>query len=373
MTTGETLYEEETDELDEDYLDPSFLHTAAELYNNPDLYYEMQSQLEAAHARGHATPHPPPSTPAGTMVLSSSGGYAIGRNEGGGESYLYDGSGGGGASRARTLSGSGYNNIPFSMARQYQQQPWSDEFAAMADIDERDLDHQGSQLSPRQYALLMQSMQEPLAMYASTLDSNMHHLPQSGGGGGIGVEVGRYPDFNDDDDESEELRFDDGSLSYSGGGNRQRWRRTGMGQGATAVPSSTGFSLHHQLQLGAGMGEFEADPQMMLYSPGYYNPSPNFTYPASTTVAGAGSMLSGPPAGDNRMMMRSPVPPPSSSGGGGGGTGQVYDSDDDDKLDVHPATFMSGGSMTAGYPVHMPMPPPPSRNRSHRPPTRQGF
>ena len=38
MITGETLCHDE--QADEDYLDPHYLHTAAELY-------EMQSQLEA--------------------------------------------------------------------------------------------------------------------------------------------------------------------------------------------------------------------------------------------------------------------------------------------------------------------------------------
>ena len=49
--TGESLYEEENQEIDEDYLDPRYLHTAAELYDS-DLYYEMQSQLESAHGSG---------------------------------------------------------------------------------------------------------------------------------------------------------------------------------------------------------------------------------------------------------------------------------------------------------------------------------
>ena len=51
MMTGESLYEEENQEIDEDYLDPHYLHTAAELYDT-DLYYEMQSQLEGAHGTG---------------------------------------------------------------------------------------------------------------------------------------------------------------------------------------------------------------------------------------------------------------------------------------------------------------------------------
>ena len=51
LMTGESLYEEENQEIDEDYLDPRYLHTAAELYDS-DLYYEMQSQLESAHGSG---------------------------------------------------------------------------------------------------------------------------------------------------------------------------------------------------------------------------------------------------------------------------------------------------------------------------------
>ncbi len=49
MMTGESLYEDSDEEIDEDYLDPRYLHTAAELYDNPELYYEMQSQLETSH------------------------------------------------------------------------------------------------------------------------------------------------------------------------------------------------------------------------------------------------------------------------------------------------------------------------------------
>ncbi len=48
IMTGQALYEEEEEE-DEDYLDPRYLHVAEELYEDPELYYEMQSQLESAH------------------------------------------------------------------------------------------------------------------------------------------------------------------------------------------------------------------------------------------------------------------------------------------------------------------------------------
>ena len=374
MTTGESLYEDENDELDEDYLDPSFLHTAAELYNNPDLYYEMQSQIEAAHTHGHPTPHPPPGTPA-AMALSASGGYPVGRSEEDG-SYFYDSSGGAsGASRMRTLSGS--YNMPLSVARQqYQNQPpWSDDYAAMADVDERD---ESGALSPRQYALLMQSMQEPLAMYASTLDSSLKRH-QSGA---------NLYDADDDEEDDDDLGFEDG-LSFSGAGRGQRWRQPmspGFAQGGSATTTTTttaasGTGGYHQLR----PGEFEVD-QMMLYSPGRYNPSPNFTYPstspgitANSTGYSGGSRPAGPGpsgrehsgggGGDGHMiMMRTPVPPPNSSEG--------YD----DELEMHPAAFMSSpmgytadtGGGGGGQPIHRPVPPP-SRNRHHRPPTRPGF
>ena len=44
MVTGETLYQEV--EEPEDYLDPHYLHTAAELY-------EMQNQLDSSHGYHH--------------------------------------------------------------------------------------------------------------------------------------------------------------------------------------------------------------------------------------------------------------------------------------------------------------------------------
>ena len=99
IMTGQTYYEEE--ETDEDYLDPHYLHMAAELYDNPELYYEMQNQLESAHGGG------------GVGIEPSSTAYA----------EYGDG------------------------------MPYTDRQV----------------LSPQQYAMLMNSMQDPLAMYASTL------------------------------------------------------------------------------------------------------------------------------------------------------------------------------------------------------------
>ena len=47
MTTGESFFQE-GDEADEGYLDPHYLHTAAELHTAADLY-DMQNQLDASH------------------------------------------------------------------------------------------------------------------------------------------------------------------------------------------------------------------------------------------------------------------------------------------------------------------------------------
>lgn len=326
MTTGESLYEEETDDLDKDYLDPSYLHTAAELYNNPDLYYDMQSQFEAAHSYGG---HP------SALMMSAPAGYPFRMSEEDVGSYQRDGNPSTGG-RTRTLSG-GYNPLTAQGAtgRQHyhqQQMPWSEaEFVAMADREERDEDT----LSPRQYALLMQSMQEPLAMYASTLDPNVHQ-------GGDRLD-------SDDDD----LGFEDGGFGFdisgrgSGvGSERMRWQEPGaVGQFAS----------------GAASEEYDLDP-MMLYNPAAvsrYNPSPNYAHPTA-----------------GRMMMRSPVPPapPTSTGDGASGYyGNEYE------LEVHPATAMSS-PMAMGYPggsgqgaIRMPVPPPPPSSAKNRPPTRQGF
>ena len=327
MTTGESLYEEEVDELDEDYLDPSFLHTAAELYNNPDLYYEMQSQLESAH--GHA--------PQGTPGMGSMSGYPFGEDD----DYYYDGVGMGdeGVSRTRTFINA------YSGPRQQQLQPWSEEYA-MADHDD-EIDQ--NTLSPRQYALLMQSMQEPLAMYASTLDSS----------------------YQDDDLEG----YNDG-LNYTGSGSRQRHTSDNMypmSPGFTTMSGSGGGYQNLMQAASAGapttstLGENLMDP-MMLYSPGgCFNPSPTYTYP--------------PPHGAIRpdehgamMQMRSPVPHPPpqvNNEGPGGGYGDEFE-------EVHPASMMSatypGAVGGGGPPVHMPLhAPPTSRNRQYRPATRQGF
>ena len=308
--TGETLYEEEADELDEDYLDPSFLHTAAELYNNQDLFYEMQSQIESTH--GHHVPHP------AMMVMS---GYPHGMDE----EDLYNYDSGGMPSRARTFS----NAHPMAS----HQQDWSEEFA-MVD-EERDQ----TTLSPRQYALLMQSMQEPLAMYASTLDSSM---------------------LQDDDNDVE--GFEEG-LTFSGGGggvgNRQRRMHPSISPGMGLGVGS------HQMQVGATpMGE--VDP-MMLYGPGRYNPSPTYTYATGTT--GTGTAAAGPitrqDEHNNMVQMWSPVPPPS-------GEGYEYEQEA-----VHPASGMMGPSVGypsggSGPPVRVPVPPPP-RTRPNRPSTRPAF
>ena len=50
MMTGKVLLKDEED-LDEDYLDPHILHTAADLLDSPELYCELQYQLENVNGR----------------------------------------------------------------------------------------------------------------------------------------------------------------------------------------------------------------------------------------------------------------------------------------------------------------------------------
>lgn len=338
--TGESLYEEDTDELDEDYLDPSFLHTAAELYNNPDLYYEMQSQIEAAHMHGHGLIHPPSSSVPGTTMIMSPGSYPLGMKDN------FDGNSGDGASRTRTLSSSSYNG-PLSASRQLA--PWSEEFGTMDELDERDQDT----LSPRQHALLLQSMQEPLAMYASTLDSSSHGTYLEAGG-------------NVYDGDNEELGFAEGGLGFgngsNGGSNWQRWRNP--------ASQSQDFAQSYQMQTGPGssqtmnaMADFDVS-KITLYSPGAgrYNPSPTYNYTAS------GSVRFTDEHGGNATMLLSPAPPPRSSEG-------TFDYGNE-LDDLHPAMVMSSsmgyGAGPDGPQIHIPAPPP-SRNRCYRPPTRPGF
>lgn len=330
MTTGESLYEEETDDLDEDYLDPSFLHTAAELYNNPDLYYEMQSQLESAHG-GHIHSHAP-HPGQGAPIMGGMSGYPFGEES----DYYYDSmvGGGEGVSRARTFIGAN--------SSQRQQQPWNTEEFMMSDHHDADEMDQNT-LSPRQYALLMQSMQEPLAMYTSTLDSS-------------------YQD-NDPEGYSEGLNFS-GSMqrkTYPMSPNGQGYSMSGVYRNGAPTTTST-------------MGESLMDP-MMLYSPGgRFNPSPTYTYPPPSNLR--------PDEHGAMIQMQSPVPPPqanSSSSTNEGGPGAMIGPGGygvDESLEVHPASMMSAtypGAVGGGGPVHMPVPPPPSRNRQYRPATRQGF
>ena len=341
MTTGESLYEEETDDLDEDYLDPSFLHTAAELYNNPDLYYEMQSQLESAHG-GHTHSHAPQG---GSMMggPGMSAGYPFGGEE---SDYFYDGmmlgasSVGEGVSRARTFIGAN------SGSRQQQHQPWNtEEFANhYNDDDEND----ENTLSPRQYALLMQSMQEPLAMYASTLDSS----------------------YRDDDDLETGYGAGDG-LNFSGSMQHHQQRRA-----YPMSPNGQGLNIRGATTTSASMGESLMVDPMMLYSPGgRFNPSPTYTYPPPSSPG-----LRPTDEHGAMIQMRSPMPPPQANISIEGGSG-AYGIDEIESFEVHPASMMSAtypGAMGAGGPqMHqiMPVPPPQSsRNRQYsRPPTRQGF
>jgi len=122
--TGETLYEEE--EQDEDYLDPSYLHTAAELYDNPELYFEMQSQWEGAHGpSGHAHMHSQYGNPIFTLQDSA-------------------------------LLSDNFLELSYHGARQ-DASPIPGNSAA-----------ESLELSPRQYSMLLDSMQDPLAMHASS-------------------------------------------------------------------------------------------------------------------------------------------------------------------------------------------------------------
>ena len=132
--TGESLYEDDDQELDEDYLDPHYLHSAAELYDNPELFYEMQGQLESAHGEGG---------------MSDQLGYEVdlGRN--------YD-------QFDTDVDGDHPAMVGMSGAyRPIHQMPGYEEDEA---VDQA--------LSPRQYAMLINSMQDPLSMYASGLRSD---------------------------------------------------------------------------------------------------------------------------------------------------------------------------------------------------------
>lgn len=102
----------------------------------------------------------------------------------------------------------------------------------------------------------------------------------------------------------------------------------------------------------------------MLYSPGAgrYNPSPTYNYTAPGGVRPTDECSS------NAIMLWSPVPPPRSSE-------DVFEYGNE-LDDVHPAMVMSGsmgyGDVLGSPQILMPAPPP-SRNRSYRPPTRPGF
>ena len=138
--TGETLYEDMDDEnFDEDYLDPHYLHSAAELYNNPDMFYELQGQLESAHGG--------PNT-AGLQMDPMEAEFLRGLN--------YD---------------------PYNPSGTYDISPRPGEMYPDTQLG---IEHEDSEqtLSPQQYALLMNSMKEPLAMYTSSLH------PDSAMGGG---------------------------------------------------------------------------------------------------------------------------------------------------------------------------------------------
>ena len=160
--TGETLYED--DEADEDYLDPRYLHTAAELlYDNPDLYYEMQSQIESAHSHGGTIPIPVQvEMEPGLHVLAAEGydhyGNPIFTNEGPVSDYLTD---------------DGYDyGKPSTYGLHLATAPYGDGLSSSPNL----------RLSPEQYAMLMNSMQDPLAMYSSSL------MGGTEGVGGSGVE-----------------------------------------------------------------------------------------------------------------------------------------------------------------------------------------
>ena len=141
--TGETLYEDE--DTDEDYLDPHYLHTAAELlYDNPDLYYEMQSQIESAHGHGGAVPVPVPVEMEPGLHMHVADGY----DRYGNPIFADD--------WPVLIAGSDDYGKPstYGLHPPYEGGVSSSPSAG---------------LSPQQYAMLMNSMQDPLAMYSSSL------------------------------------------------------------------------------------------------------------------------------------------------------------------------------------------------------------
>lgn len=135
MMTGESLYE--TQEIDEDCLDPDCLHTAAELYDNPELYTQIQSQLESTHL----------------------------------EQYQVE---------------LGHNfNIDADI-------DFSDYGLQEADYDDTEY---ASALSPKQYSMLMHSMQqEPLSMYSTSSEPReSEYEPQVYDRGGTGHSAAARP------------------------------------------------------------------------------------------------------------------------------------------------------------------------------------
>ena len=158
MMTGETLYEDE--DTDEDYLDPRYLHTAAELlYDNPDLYYEMQSQIESAHSHGGVVPIPVQVEMEPGLHMHVADGY----DRYGNPIFADDWP-------ASVAGGEDYGN-PSTYGLYLTAAPHGEGLSSSP----------SATLSPQQYAMLMNSMQDPLAMYSSSLPGVTEEM----GGGGL--------------------------------------------------------------------------------------------------------------------------------------------------------------------------------------------
>ena len=141
VVTGKLLYEEE--EEDEDYIYHDHLHSAAEL-DNPEYYYSMAGQLESPPARQYglsSTPHyyaagraSPVYPPPGVPMPPHNSPYGI-------------------------TEGGRMNPLALSAGTGTQLGAVPEEVEA---------------LSPHQYAMLMRSIEDPLAMYSASfgLDSD---------------------------------------------------------------------------------------------------------------------------------------------------------------------------------------------------------
>ena len=185
MMTGETLYEEEDEEADSDYLDPRFLHTAAELYEDPELFYSMhgggvtERATEAGRLTGSTEGYAMHSAAGGSGGFSETDGFYSGAQElySGGHRdptppypLAHDHRGDGGARMIPRSAEFGYGAAEEQDSGLYCHPHEAGSYEA----ERREEDT----LSPQQYAMLMKSMQEPLAMYSNTLGDGTAVEPQ---------------------------------------------------------------------------------------------------------------------------------------------------------------------------------------------------